>query len=291
MQVLRSQCRGVVAVEWELARRQFVVDERQAVLVALAAWLAVEHLGSRVLRRHATGNGRCQVVQVLEQSEVGHLHMPADKQDILGLDIEVLERTDLLEVVERFGGFAEVFDQLVARDSRLPGLPADRELLLEAHVGHFRHDHQLPVDDFNPFEVEQERMVERFHQFERPEFPRRPFVLDAAMDELDGLDQAAGGDGLPDFAVAAGADALAEHVARNRLGALGRLECNRGGGHLFSKSAPGAPVCRSAAPARASGVGRRGRFHGLAASGPKYACATRSIVSAVTSKGTRLYRQ
>ena len=40
------------------------------------------------------------------------------------------------------------------------------------------------------------------------QFPRRPVVVAASEDDLDRLGDSAGGLGLPDFAVAAGADAL-----------------------------------------------------------------------------------
>src|SRR5262249_49093319 len=66
-------------------------------------------------------------------------------------------------------------------------------------------------------------MADRFDAIERLELlldgRLAPFsrAAERAMDELDGLEDATGGFDLPDFAETAGAEALDELVARNRL--------------------------------------------------------------------------
>ena len=96
-----------------------------------------------------------------------------------------------------------------------PGLAALVEFLLQARRGQLGDDDQVAVDQLDALQREQEGVADLLDAVQRGQFPRRPLVVVAAVDDLDGLGESAGRVGLPDFAIAAGADALAAiQVAR-----------------------------------------------------------------------------
>ena len=157
------------------------------------------------------------VVNVLDQAEVGHLDAPADQQQVLGLDVQVLQRVLLVHVVERVGRVAHVRQQLVAGNARQLLLAALLEAVLQAAVGQLGDDQQLPVDDLDPLQRQQERMPHALDAVEGLQLAGRAVFVEQAIDELDRLDQLARRFGRPDLAIAARADPLDELVARNRL--------------------------------------------------------------------------
>ena len=91
MQVLGRQLGRRAAFVGQHAREHLLVDDRQAVLVAVDAGPAVEQLRRGVDRRHPADDRAVDVLQVLDQAEVGHLDPPAHQQQVLGLDVEVLQ--------------------------------------------------------------------------------------------------------------------------------------------------------------------------------------------------------
>src|SRR6266849_4670582 len=91
LQMLKNQLANVIADEWPLAREQFLVDDGEAVLIAVSANPAVERFRSGVDRRDAPGDGGGHALQILDQPEVGDLDVIVNKEDVLGLDIEMLQ--------------------------------------------------------------------------------------------------------------------------------------------------------------------------------------------------------
>ncbi len=132
-------------------------DDGQAVLIAVNRDLVFEQFGRGIGGREPAQQRVGMVPQILDQSEVGHLHSTADDQEILGLDVEVLERVPLRHVVQGVGRIAQIDEQLVAPDTRPAVAAAGFVAILEAFVGQFGDDHQLAVDDLDPFEGEQGR--------------------------------------------------------------------------------------------------------------------------------------
>ena len=57
------------------------------------------------------------IVNVFDQAEVGDLDAAADQEQVLGLDVEVLQRVLIAHVVERIGGVAHERQQLFAGNS------------------------------------------------------------------------------------------------------------------------------------------------------------------------------
>ena len=81
--------------------------------------------GRGVDRRHPADDRAVDVLQVLDQAEVGHLDPPAHQQQVLGLDVEVLQGMLLADVIQGVGGVVQVGQQLVAGNAgqaRLAGI-------------------------------------------------------------------------------------------------------------------------------------------------------------------------
>ena len=118
---------------------------------------------------------------------------------------------------------AHVAEQLVARDAGQALRAALLEAVPEVAVGQLHDDDELAVDDVEAFEREDERMADGLDALEGLEFLLGALAVlaggvEVAVDELDGLEQAAGGLGFPDFAEAAAAQPLDQPVAGDRFG-------------------------------------------------------------------------
>ena len=103
----------------------------------------------------------------------------------------------------------------------MPGLArlaALVELLLQARRGQLGDDDQVAVDPLDPFQREQEGMADLLDAVQRGQFAGGPLVVAAAVDDLDRLGHSARRVGLPDLAVAARAQPLADEVAGDRFG-------------------------------------------------------------------------
>ena len=111
----------------------------------------------------------------------------------------------------------QVGQQLVAGNAGQAGLAALVEFLLQARRGQLGDDDQVAVDPLDAFQRQQEGVADLLDAVQGGQFPRRPLVVAAAVNDLDGLGQSAGGVGLPDLAIAAGAQSLADQVARDRF--------------------------------------------------------------------------
>ena len=217
VQVLRRQLGRGAAFVGQHAREHLLVDDRQAVLVAVNARPPVEQLRRGVDRRHPAHDRTVDVLQVLDQAEVGHLDPPAHQQQVLGLDVEVLQGILLTDVIQGVGRVVQVGQQFVAGNAGQTGLAALFEFLLQARRGQLGDDQQVAVDPLDAFQRQQEGMADLLDAVQGGQFPRRPHVVAATVNDLDGLGQSAGGVGLPDLAIAAGPQALADQVARDRF--------------------------------------------------------------------------
>ncbi len=217
VQVLGGQLGRRLARERQRAGEHFLIDDRQAVLVAEMAGFAVEHLRRGVDRGQAAHQRDRVVVDVFDQPEVADLHPAADQQQVLRLHVQVLEREVGVHVVQGVGRVAQVHEQLVPRHAEHLRLAALGVAIFQAAVGQLGDDHELAVDHLDPLQRQQERVADLFDALERFQFARGPHLVQLAVDELDGLDQPAGRVGLPDLAIAAGADAFLELVSGDGL--------------------------------------------------------------------------
>ncbi len=91
VQVLGRQLRRRAAVVWQCPREHLLVDDRQAVLVAMDARAAVEELRRGIDRRHAADDRAVNVLQVLDQAEVGDLDPSANQKQVLRFDVQMLQ--------------------------------------------------------------------------------------------------------------------------------------------------------------------------------------------------------
>ena len=159
--------------------------------------------------------------QAVDQAEVGHLDVVADQEQVVRLDVEVLQAVLEVDDVQGLGRLAEEAEQLLARDAGL-ALPLIVEQdRLEVAVGQLHDEDQHAVEDLDAFEGEEEGVADALDALDG--FPflggEAAAGVGVAADELDGLEEAAGGLALPDLAEAAAAQRLDEPVAGQRLGA------------------------------------------------------------------------
>src|SRR5262249_50269665 len=111
-------------------------------------------------------------------------------------------------------------EQLVARQAGQARLAARDEPVVQAPVGQLHDDDQIVADDLDAVQGEDERVadgldaLDGMQLFEGTIGARVEGTL-LAVDELDGLGQAAGGLALPDLAEAAAAERFEQAVAGN----------------------------------------------------------------------------
>ncbi len=120
--------------------------------------------------------------------------------------------------IERFRGFAEVPDELVARDPRLPDRAAFQKSRADVSVGQAHHHDQFIPDDLDALQAEQKRVANRFDLLERFVFLAELTIRPSApLDEFDRLQQSARRFALPNFAEAAAAERMQQDVSRQRF--------------------------------------------------------------------------
>ncbi len=123
-------------MKWALAGQELLINDGQAVLVAVLGDLAHESFGCGVERGHTAHEARGALsLQVLDQPEVRNLYMVADDEQVLWLDVEVLKTVWLVvHEVERFGSIAKIAEQVGAGNADQPGALAFDEQVMDACV-------------------------------------------------------------------------------------------------------------------------------------------------------------
>src|SRR5262249_29094241 len=167
--------------------------------------------------RHAPGNAGTGPQEVLDQPEVGHLDAPAQDQQVLRLDVEVLEPVDLVHEVQRLGGVAQVAEQFAARHAGQPGIAARLVALLEAEVGQLSDDQEPAVDHLVTLERQEEGVADRLDPVQRAALLLGARAGHVAEDDLQRLEDPAWGLTLPDLAVATRTEPIKKVIARDRL--------------------------------------------------------------------------
>ncbi len=183
----------------------------------------MQGFGRRVQRRGAAiADARRRDVgagQAVDQSEVGHLDVVADHEQVVRLDVEVLQAVFEVDDVERLGRLAEEADQLFARHAGRALPLVVEQHRLEVAVGQFHNQDQHAVDDFDALEGEEEGVADALDALDGLALlgGEAGAGVGVAADELDGLIEAAGGLALPNLAEAAAAERLDQPVAGQRL--------------------------------------------------------------------------
>ena len=120
------------------------------------------------------------------------------------------------------GRLGDVIAEFVARNARQTLAAALLEAIPDGAVGQLHDDDQLAVDDVEAFQRQDIRVMDRLDAVEAFEFllgrPLSPAARQVAVDELDGLEQAARGFGAPDLAEAADAEGSRRRVAGDGFG-------------------------------------------------------------------------
>src|SRR4051812_13671076 len=124
MQMLGSQLRHGPALKGEDAGKHVLVNDGEAVLIAMNARAAVKKLRRGVNGRHAADDRTVDVFQVFDQAEVGDLDSPAHEEQVLWFDVEVLKRILLADVVQGVGRVVQMGQQLIARNAAQSGVTA-----------------------------------------------------------------------------------------------------------------------------------------------------------------------
>src|SRR5262249_50089632 len=121
------------------------------------------------------------------------------------------------------GRLLHVAEEFVARDARQALMLAFLVPVVEAAVGQLHDDEELAIDDVVAFERENVRMADALDAFEGLEFLADANLIvffaavEAAVDDFDGLHDAARGARFPDLAETALAEALQKLVAGDGL--------------------------------------------------------------------------
>src|SRR5207302_1712655 len=147
----------------------------------------------------------------------------ADEEQVARLDVEVLQLVLLVHPVERLGAVAEVAEQVVARHADQAGVLALDVQVVQAAVGQLHDDDQLAGGDLDAVERADEGVADLLDALQGVEFLFSAGAVhvervEVAVDELDGLEQAARRLALPDFAEAAAAQGLDQAIPGYRLG-------------------------------------------------------------------------
>ena len=200
------------------AGQHLLVDDRQTVLIAIAADAAVERFRGGIDHGHAGGRGCRASLQALHQAKIRQFDSAADQQQVLRLDIQVLKSVLLAHVIESVRRVQHVRQQLAARNTGQPGAAALREVVHEAGIRQFHDDDELIVNNLETFEGKDEGMPNLFDAAQRLELLLGAGIVHVAIDDLDRLGQAARGRRFPDFAVAARSQPLDQLVSRDRFG-------------------------------------------------------------------------
>ena len=223
VQVLLGQLAGVFAVERPLAGEQFLVDDGQAVLVAVVADAAAKGFRRGVQRRDAAQDARRGgALQVLDQAEIADLDAVADEEQVARLDVEVLEAVLVVHVVEAFGRVPDVAQQRVARDADQAGRQAVLEGIVQTAIRPLHDDDEFAGDFLDAVHRQNERVAHLLDAVKGLLFLFGAGAVhvegvEVAEDELDGFEEAAGRLALPDLAEAAAAERLDQAVAGNRF--------------------------------------------------------------------------
>ena len=159
---------------------------------------------------------------MLDQAEVGDLDPIADEEEVARLDVQVLQAVLLVHVIESDGRVADVAEEGVAGDADQAGREALLEGVVEILIGQLHDDNELAFDDLDAVHGQDEGVADFLDAVEGLQLllGARPIGVqrvEVAVDELDGLEQAAGRLAFPGFAKAAAAEGLDEAIPGNRL--------------------------------------------------------------------------
>src|SRR5262249_35347998 len=143
-----------------------LVDDCQTVLVATSAGPAIEEFGRCVQRRKAGDHRDAGLVQIFDQTEIGDFYVTSLKQQVAGLDVQVLQPVLLEHVIQRISRVLQVREQLVARDALAPLLPELLEAVFETSFGQLGDDNQSVTFGLNSLDIQQERMSQLAHQLQ-----------------------------------------------------------------------------------------------------------------------------
>src|SRR5690606_15834463 len=117
------QLTRIGAFKRQRSRQQLLVDDGEAVLIAVPAHVALEHFRRAVERGHAqmqwAGLSGVQSLQALHQTEISQLDMVADDKEIARFDVQVLQAILLVQQIERFGGIGEEGEKFISWYARL----------------------------------------------------------------------------------------------------------------------------------------------------------------------------
>ena len=250
-QVLQQQLLRVGPVERPLPRQQFLIDDRQTVLVAVPRHVPFERFRAGVNGRDPAGDGCAGAFESFGQTEVGDFDVVEHQEQILRLDVEVLDLIMRVHQIERFGRFVHVPQQFIARNSHQARHPTLAETIPKVAVGQLHDDNELAIDDVEAFEREDIRVADRLDPVQSLQFlfGGAAFVLGGVQipeHELHRFKEPTGGFDLPNFAETAATESLDQAVATELL----RQSTHRSGvdGHAdgFRKRRPGLRESRGA---------------------------------------------
>jgi hypothetical protein len=221
--VLEEKLAGIGALEREFAREQLLINDGETVLIAMRADVSEEDLRRRVERGNRSQLWRRRRSQVLRaqavyQPEVADFDMIANQEEIARLDVKMLQVVIEIHQVERFGDFAHVSEESLARDPQVPVGPLFLQQVMQIPIRQFHYDYQLALHPFDALHREQEGMAYRLDTLDGVQFffgGHRAGIerVGIAVDKLDGFEKAARSFALPYFAETTPAQRLEQAVS------------------------------------------------------------------------------
>ncbi len=118
MEMLGSELRRRNARKGARAGEHLLIDNRQTVLIAGRFGSTVKDLRSGVIGRQSSYQGFATIAQVFDQAEIAEFDVLADQHQVLRLDIQVLQRVVVVQIIQDLRRLAHVFDQFFAGNSR-----------------------------------------------------------------------------------------------------------------------------------------------------------------------------
>ena len=219
--VLHQQLLAARAIERPDAGEQFLIHDRQAVLIAIPGEFVLKCFRGAVHGRDAAGDHALDTLEVLDQAEIRHLDVTVHQEQVLGLDVQVLKLVLIVHQVQHFRGLLQESKQFDPGNAGEILGATLAKAIPQVAVRQLGDDQQLALNDVVTFEREQVGMSDRLKALQGAQLllgmPGSVLVdgSQVAVDDLDGLHQAARSLRLPNLAKAAAANSLQQAIARN----------------------------------------------------------------------------
>ena len=191
--MLHNQLVHVGAGKRTLARKQFLIDDCKAILIAMTADQPVKGFRGGVHRRDPSRHRGGRALQVLYQSEVGHFNVVVNQKNVLRLNVQVLQTVLIIHQIEGFSTFLHDAEKLGPGDARQTLSPTFFEAVPKIAIRQLHDNQELAVDNVITFQGEDVRMTDSLDAAEGLQLLFGPLAVRAGglqvpVDKLNSLE-------------------------------------------------------------------------------------------------------